>query len=51
MHQDEEGGTKWIDIDAKSFELSVEGLGRKTKVVITERNMGLVSWIRLAKWV
>ena len=41
--------TKWVAIDAKSFELLTKGLGRKLKVVITERRRGLVSWIRFGE--
>ena len=37
---------KWFFVDAKSFEISVEGEGRKLEVIITERCKGLVSWIR-----
>ena len=37
---------KWFSVDAKYLEISVEGEGRKLKIVITERCRGLVSWIR-----
>ena len=42
-------GMKWFSIDAKSFKISMEGEGRKLKVIITERYRGLVSWIRFGK--
>ena len=32
-------------IEAKSFELTVEGVGRRQKYVITERSRGVVAWI------
>ena len=38
-------GMKWFSVDAKSSKISVEGEGRKLKVVITKRCKGLVSWI------
>ena len=49
MSQDKKGGRKWVAIEAKSFEFSMEGLGRKVKVVITERSRGLASWIRFGE--
>ena len=36
----------WFAVEAKSFEITVEGEGKKTKYVITERSRGKVSWIR-----
>ena len=42
-------GMKWFSVDAKSFEISVEGEGRKLKIVITKRCRGLVSWIRFGE--
>ena len=36
-------------IEAKSFELTVEGVGRRQKYVITERSRGVVAWIRVGE--
>ena len=42
---DGRGGRQWCAIEAKSFELSVEGIGRKMKGTIIEKCRGMVSWI------
>ena len=39
----------WFAVEAKSFEITVDGGGRKTKYVITERSRGKVSWIRFGE--
>ena len=36
-------------IEAKSFELTVDGLGRRQKFVIIERSRGVVAWIRFGE--
>ena len=38
-------GRRWFSIDSKSFEIKVEGEGRKVQVIITERRRGRSSWI------
>ena len=40
-----ERNANWFAVEAKSFEITVEGAGKKTKYVITERSRGYVSWI------
>ena len=40
------GGKSWLGIELKSFEISVEVIGRKVKRVIVERSKGFVSRIR-----
>ena len=45
MRVDERNGN-WFAIEAKSFEITVEGEGKKTKYFITERSRGRASWIR-----
>ena len=42
-------GRRWFSIDSKSFELKVEGEGRKVQVIITERQRGRSSWIRFGE--
>ena len=39
----------WFAVEAKSFEITAEGEGKKTKYVITERGRGKVSWIRFGE--
>ena len=39
----------WFAIEAKSFELTMEGVGRRQKYVITERSRGVVAWIRFGE--
>ena len=39
-------GRRWFSVDSKSFEIKVEGEGRKAQVIITERRRGGSSWIR-----
>ena len=43
------GRRTWFSIEAKSFEISTEGDGRKMKVFITERSRGPVSWIHFGE--
>ena len=38
-----------FSIDSKSFEIKTVGVGRKVKVVITERQRGWSSWIRFGE--
>ena len=37
---------RWFSVESKSFEIKVEGEGRKEQVIITERRRGRSSWIR-----
>ena len=37
---------RWFSIESKSFEIEVEGEGRKEQVIITEIRRGRSSWIR-----
>ena len=39
----------WFAIEAKSFELTVGGVGRRQKYVITERSRDVVAWIRFGE--
>ena len=39
----------WFTIEAKSFEIIVDGVGRRLKYVITERSRGVVAWIRFGE--
>ena len=39
----------WFAIEAKSFELTVNGVGRRQRNVITERSRGAVEWIRFGE--
>ena len=43
------GSKKWFSVDSKSFEVSLEGEGRKSRVFITKRSRGFVSWIRFGE--
>ena len=43
------GRQRWFSIDSKSFEFTVEGEGRHSRVIITERSRGQVSWIRFGE--
>ena len=47
MREDEKGNKKWFSVNSKSFEISVEGEGKKMKGFITKRRKGYVSWICL----
>ena len=49
MREKGNGSRRWFAINSKSFELSLEGEGRKMKVFITERSRGRVSWIRFGE--
>ena len=40
---------RWFSVDSKSFELKVEGEGRKFQVFITERRRGRSFWIRFGE--
>ena len=42
----DESNGNWFAVESKSFELTMEGKGKKTKCYITERSRGVVSWIR-----
>ena len=42
-------GRRWFFVDSKSFEIKVEGGGRKVQVIITERRRGRSSWIRFGE--
>ena len=42
-------GWRWFSVDYKSFEFMVEGVGRKTQVIITKRRRGQISWIRFSE--
>ena len=44
-----ERNANWFTVEAKSFEITVEGEGKKTKYFITERSRGNVSWIRFGE--
>ena len=44
-------GRRWFSVDSKSFEIKVEGEGRKEQVIITERRWGRRSWIRFREGV
>ena len=48
-HGTGEMNANWFAVEAKSFEITVEGEGKKTKYVITERSRGKVSWIRFGE--
>ena len=37
---------RWFSVESKSFEIKVEGEGKKEQVIITERRKGRSSWIR-----
>ena len=39
----------WFTIEEKSFEITVDGVGRRLKYVITERSRGVVAWIRFGE--
>ena len=45
MREDERNGN-WFAIEAKFFEFTMEGEGKKTKCFIIERSRGIASWIR-----
>ena len=45
MREDERNGN-WFAVESKSFELKLEGEGKKAKCFITERSRGIASWIR-----
>ena len=44
VRADERNGN-WFAVESKSFELRLEGKGKKTRCFITERSRGVVSWI------
>ena len=39
-------GSCWFAVDSKSFEISVDVLGKKLKGIIVKRSRGFTSWIR-----
>ena len=39
----------WFTIEAKSFEITLDGLGSRLRYVITERSRGVAAWIRLGE--
>ena len=43
------GKHKWFSVDAKYFEILVEGEERNQKGCIMERSRGLVSWIHFGE--
>ena len=45
MREDERNGN-WFAVESKSFEFTMEGVGKKAKCFITERSRGIASWIR-----
>ena len=45
MRVDKSNGN-WFAVESKSFEITMEGKGKKIKCYITERSRGVVSWIR-----
>ena len=45
----DERNANWFAVEAKSFEITMDGEGKKTKYVITERSRGKVSWIRFGE--
>ena len=49
MREKGKGSRRWFFVNSKSFEFSVEGEGRKLKVIIIERSRGRVSWIRFGE--
>ena len=48
MREDERNGN-WLAIEPKSFELTMEGEGKKKKKIITERSRGIASRIRFGE--
>ena len=40
---------RWFSVDSKTFEIKVEGEGRKEQVIIIERLRGRSSWIRFSE--
>ena len=49
MHKNGEGNRGWFSVDSKSFEISLEGEGKKFKGIITEIRRGIASWIRFGE--
>ena len=45
MTRADERNGNWFAVESKSFELKMEGEGKKTKCFITERSRGAASWI------
>ena len=43
------GRRRWFSVDSKSFEFTTDGEGRHSRVIITERSRGRVSWIRFGE--
>ena len=42
----DERNENWFAVESKSYELTMEGKGKKTRCFITERSRGVASWIR-----
>ena len=40
---------RWFSVDSKSFMIEEVGIGSKTKVIITERRWGRMTWIRFGE--
>ena len=49
MRESGEGSCRWFSVDAKTFEISVEGERRKLKGFVKERRKGLVHSIRFGE--
>ena len=43
------GSRKWFSVEAKNFEILVEGEGRRKQFFIIEKSKGGISWIRLGE--
>ena len=43
------GSRRWFTVEAKSFEILVEGVGRRKQFFIIEKSKGGISWIRFGE--
>ena len=43
------GSRRWFTVEAKSFEILVEGVGRRKQYFIIEKSKGGISWIRFGE--
>ena len=43
------GSRRWFTVEAKSFEIRVEGVGRRKQYFIIEKSKGGISWIRFGE--
>ena len=43
------GSKRWFTVEAKSFEILVEGVGRRKQYFIIEKSKGGISWIRFGE--